>query len=148
VLGNVLLGAFERVAAGQVIVQVSRGATEETRIGVLEHVAVLQEEAEQRGQVIGLDVPCHVGRSKADGAALHGFAQHAEVVEPQHGVFAGRGIADGARAAIGKDNGQRAVTRLADQLHADPFHCPGGKAGPRRNAGIAGFCYGLRHRAA
>ena len=89
-LGDVLLGAFERVAARQVVVQVARGAAEEAGIGLLEHVAVLQEEAEQRGEVVDLDVAVHVGRGKADGAALHGFGQHLEIVEPQNRMFAGR----------------------------------------------------------
>jgi hypothetical protein len=145
VLSNVLLGALERVAARQVIVQVASRLAEKARIGVFEHVAILQEESEQRREVIDLHVAIHIGGRKTDSATLHGLAQHLEIVEPQDRMLAGRRRADGPGAAIGKNDCQRAVAWLAKHGNANTFDEPRRKTSPRRNAGIAVFYCCLSH---
>src|SRR5690606_23958281 len=105
VLGDVLLGALERVAARQVVVQVRRGLAENAGIGLFEQVAILQEEAEQGGEVINLDVAVHVGGGKADGAAAQGLAEHPEILEAKNRMLAGRGTTERSRAPVWQDHG-------------------------------------------
>jgi hypothetical protein len=59
--------------------QVAGRLAEQARIGLLEHIAVLQEKTEQRGEVIDLYIAIHIGRGKAHRATLHGLGDHPEI---------------------------------------------------------------------
>ncbi|MNL07586.1 hypothetical protein D3C87_1282670 [compost metagenome] len=138
-LGNVLLRAFERIATRQVIMDVARGLPEEALVGAVEHVAILQEEAEKRRQVIRFNVAIHIGRSEANRAALHGLGNDLEIVEAQRCVLAGIPLPHRTRPPVGEDDGERAVAWIADEGHPHLLHQPGGKMRPRRSAGSCLF---------
>src|SRR5688572_24440794 len=122
------------------VMQIPRCLAEKTRIGLLEGIAVLQIETEQRRQIIDFDIAVHIGGGKTDSTALHGFAEHAEIVEAQHRVPAGRRIANGTGAPIGKYHRYGAMFWMADKGRTDRVHEPGNEPRPRSHAG-AGIVY-------
>src|SRR5690606_7159411 len=133
--GNVLPGALFAVVPREMVGKVVAGATEGAGLAVLgriEHVAGLQEIAEQRREVLDLDVAVDVGLREADGAAAQGLGDDAEVVDVQHRMLAGARRAEGARLAVGEVDGDRAMPRAADQMLADPRREGRREARPKR----------------
>ena len=145
VLGNVLLGAFLRVASRHVVGEVMGRALEQARIGAVEHVPVLEEEAEQRGQVINLDIAVDVGSGKAHRAAPHCRANHLEIVELEHRMQPARRIAHGAGAAVRQDDGYRPVTGLPQQGESNQLGQPRRHARPDRQSARSLFDGGFTH---
>ena len=140
-LGNVLLAAFLRVGARHVVGHVVRSTPEQAGIGTVEHGAVLQEEAEQRREIVDLDVAVDIGRRKAQRAPAHRLADDFEVLELEHRMEPIGRRADSAGAPIGKHHRHRAVRRIANKRQAHPLEEAGHDVRPHGRA-ARGLFYG------
>ena len=146
-LGDVLLGPLLRVVAAQVVGDVLGGAPIPGVFAAIEHVAVLQEIAEQHGEIFDLDVAIDIGLGEADSAALQRLLQHLEVAQRQVRMHSRRWITEGAHPAVGEGDADGTVLGTADQPLSDKGSNSREQMGPRRGRRCPRFNRKLIHDA-